>query len=603
MKDHGLGVDIIINDIQANPPCPHGPTILFERFHNNGSSSKYYACSACRDRRDCSFYHLADQKFTEAKEEVWKNLIQETTSKGRHIDVYNRSKSIKALPGLQRAYCLTCSELLGSKRTGHGKCTLKTPLFDSLMSQPSMLLPPKENSRFEAQYMFSANSVEIIMGMLNQLNAKKVLCLGTPRIFEEISVSPEKNMSSLLMDIDSRYCAFFSPSEFVRYNMFNHHFFDGDKAKETYLQFVTGNEKLVVVSDPPFGGRMELLAHNLLTIQNEWRVVNKLSEESQLSVFFIFPYFMEPQVLGQLPNFVMLDYQVDYDNHPLYSSGPKGMTQGSAVRVYVNDRPSLFALPENKGYRFCDICDRWVQSTNKHCNKCNGCMSKDGRTYKHCGDCNKCVKPSWNHCSRCQKCQPQDHKCGDAENGAKSFLCHSCGKEGHKRVDCPDRKRSLSVSEIDTQNKRRKFNYSGGISGIDPGRSLKVNKKKKQKKKKFVSSNKVDNKNELPVKNEKAAEKITKTGKKNKRKVLSSQVSNESEALAKNADKAKDNANASSPEKKFDVHKKKQQLRKGSKSWSPKMNKENLTGTKKGNKKVIQNKKKSKKHTKGKALS
>lgn len=39
------------------------------------------------------------------------------------------------------------------------------------------------------------------------------------------------------------------------------------------------------------------------------------------SVLFIFPYFMEPQVLHNLSDFVMLDYQIDYDNHPLYSSG------------------------------------------------------------------------------------------------------------------------------------------------------------------------------------------------------------------------------------------------------------------------------------------
>ncbi|XP_068214723.1 rRNA N6-adenosine-methyltransferase ZCCHC4 [Palaemon carinicauda] len=603
MKDHGLGVEVIINDIKANPCCTHGPTILFERFNSNGSSSRYYACSACRDRRDCSFYHLADQKFTQAKEEVWLNLIQEATSKGKHSDVYNRSKAFMALPALQRAYCFTCSELLGSKRTGHGKCTLKTPLFDSLIAQPTLFLPPKESSKFEAQYMFSTSSVEIIMGMLNQLSAKKVLCLGTPRLFEAISVSPEKNMSSLLMDIDSRYCAFFSPSQFVRYNMFNHHFFDGEKSKDTYQQFITGEEKLVVVCDPPFGGRMELLAHNLLVIQNEWRAANKLSEEVQLSVFFIFPYFMEPQVLGQLPNFVMLDYQVDYDNHPLYSSGPKGMIQGSAVRIYVNDRPSLFALPEGKGYRLCDICDRWVRSTNKHCNKCNGCVSKDGRTYKHCDDCNKCVKPSWNHCSSCQKCQPQDHRCGDTENKVKNFLCHSCGKDGHKRIDCPDRKRSLSVSEIDTQNKKRKFSHPIGVSKISSAGSLKEkNRKKKNKKKKTAPGNQVGNKNEIPVKNEEAG-KILNRKNKNKKKVLSNKISNGSGVMSNNVDKAKENTNANSPGKKLNALKKKKHNKKNSVSLSPKLNKENLKGSKTGKKKIIESKKKSIKNKKGKSLS
>jgi hypothetical protein len=40
-----------------------------------------------------------------------------------------------------------------------------------------------------------------------------------------------------------------------------------------------------------------------------------------IAVLWIFPYFMEPQVLASCPDFTMLDYKVDYDNHSLFASG------------------------------------------------------------------------------------------------------------------------------------------------------------------------------------------------------------------------------------------------------------------------------------------
>lgn len=502
MKDQSLGVDVIVNDIPSNPCCTHGPTVLFERFQGNGTSRRYYACSACRDRRDCSYYHLAEQKVSQAKEEVWQSFIKEAAPKWPHKDVYNRLQDIKSLPPLQRTYCSTCSVLLSSKKkSNHSSCTLISPITDEQLCKPSTLLPPKESSRFEAQYMFVTKSTDVIIGMLEQLEAKKVLCVGTPRIFEAITTSPEKKMSALLMDIDDRYKMFFSPMEYLQYNMFNHHFFGGEQTKNIYQQFITGNEKLVVVADPPFGGRMELLGHNILTIENDWKAANNLPKDKQLSVLFIFPYFMEPQVLENLPNFTMLDYQVDYDNHPLYSSGPKGMIHGSAVRVYVNDRPSLFPLPENMGYRLCQLCDRWVRSTNRHCEKCNGCMSKDGKTYKHCDECSKCVKPSWSHCSGCKKCQPQDHKCDEASDGlTKAFTCHMCGQEGHKRMDCPERKRSLSLSDSENENKRQRIERVEKKAVVEVANGTKKNKKKNKKRNSPVKKNEEINLMETKIK-------------------------------------------------------------------------------------------------------
>ena len=46
-----------------------GPTLLFERFYGKGESRKFYACSACRDRKQCAFFHWQDEKFTKAQQE------------------------------------------------------------------------------------------------------------------------------------------------------------------------------------------------------------------------------------------------------------------------------------------------------------------------------------------------------------------------------------------------------------------------------------------------------------------------------------------------------------------------------------------------------
>lgn len=97
-----------------------------------------------------------------------------------------------------------------------------------------------------------------------------------------------------------------------------------------------GNNFLIII-DPPFGGRVELLSETLKKINNLYQTVNKRS--NSLEIMWIFPYFMEPQILNSLPNFHMLDYKVDYENHPLFQDGLKGRKHGSPVRIFTNINP------------------------------------------------------------------------------------------------------------------------------------------------------------------------------------------------------------------------------------------------------------------------
>lgn len=111
------------------------------------------------------------------------------------------------------------------------------------------------------------------------------------------------------------------------------------------------SSELALVTDPPFGGRVEPLAYTFLYLDKLYRDLNQensgplsckfdagqlllylvdyikftlkhtLLFPQNLTVMWIFPYFMEPMITGSCPGMVMLDYKVEYDNHPLFQTG------------------------------------------------------------------------------------------------------------------------------------------------------------------------------------------------------------------------------------------------------------------------------------------
>lgn len=107
-------------------------------------------------------------------------------------------------------------------------------------------------------------------------------------------------------------------------------------------------------------------------------------------------------------------------------------TRGSPVRVYSNVPGNQLVLPAAEGYTFCTPCARYVAPTNKHCDKCGCCPSRDGRRWVHCERCRTCVKPGRIHCDVCKRCQPPGHDC-DAFP-LSSGRCHVCGSTEHKRI-------------------------------------------------------------------------------------------------------------------------------------------------------------------------
>lgn len=66
------GIDVITEDLQDHPCCPHGPTLLFSRLVSV-QPRNFFACSACRDKKDCTFFLWEDEKHkvTKTKQDAW----------------------------------------------------------------------------------------------------------------------------------------------------------------------------------------------------------------------------------------------------------------------------------------------------------------------------------------------------------------------------------------------------------------------------------------------------------------------------------------------------------------------------------------------------
>jgi len=71
-----------------------GPTLLFERYVSEQSlPRRYYACSACRSRKECQFFQWADQRKSN-KRSVAKCKQHEATHYQLHEALFSRQESL-----------------------------------------------------------------------------------------------------------------------------------------------------------------------------------------------------------------------------------------------------------------------------------------------------------------------------------------------------------------------------------------------------------------------------------------------------------------------------------------------------------------------------
>ncbi|XP_055290630.1 rRNA N6-adenosine-methyltransferase ZCCHC4 isoform X3 [Moschus berezovskii] len=229
------GVEVVLSSDPAIPAplCPHGPTLLFVKVDQGKEETRrFYACSACRDRKDCNFFQWEDEKLSGARlaaREAHNRSCQPPLSRSQCVERY--LKFIE-LPLSQRKFCQSCQQLLlPDDDEKHREHQVVGDVSITQLKRPSKLLYPLENKRTNAQYLFADRSCLFLVDLLSNLGFRRVLCVGTPRLHELIrlkeSGGKKSNIRSLLLDIDFRYSQFYMEDSFCHYNMFNHHFFDG----------------------------------------------------------------------------------------------------------------------------------------------------------------------------------------------------------------------------------------------------------------------------------------------------------------------------------------------------------------------------------------
>ncbi|KAH8254707.1 hypothetical protein KR032_011779 [Drosophila birchii] len=368
---------------EQHPRCEHGPTVLFHR-QSQLPGQGYYACSAHRDSKLCSFHLPAEE---------WSGQ-----SSGTEL--------------AERDY----PSLAGKE-------------VDPALPDPTVGLTALSQDKVNAQYFFDEAALNFLAEQCRVLGVTKVVCMGAPRLHFHL----RHKLKSFLLDLDERFAGYLGPEEFCLYNMCNNHFFYNRKPFEKFLN-CSNSDHVLIVTDPPFGCRTELISHTLRSLRRLHNRINQLPS-MPLSIFWIYPYYSANHIKQEMPEMEMCDYRINYTNHLRYTNvGRQSRFCGSPVRMFTNVPLRLLRLPLEEGYKYCRDCDCYTAKENLHCSRCGTCPSANGQTYRHCDHCDTCVKPNYVHCSSCRRCtQREGHTCAFYQSKQHCWLC---GDKGHIETNC-----------------------------------------------------------------------------------------------------------------------------------------------------------------------
>ena len=411
------------------PLCPHGPTLLFRKVSDGALRKRpksktpnklYYACSASRDIKFCSFYCERDQWIKDCSKILGKPKKFNDSTNYQYL--LNNTQS-------RLGFCHDCCRVIVDEKFNickqhklnfHSNCNNVDYNVDcaNYFRLPTKLLQAETQNKNQAQYFFSENIIESILKYVVDLfRFDKIICIGCPTIHEQI-LCGRKNVDSILLDIDQRFEQFYPPTQFILFNMFNGHFFnqDGDKRLR---EFIKQSDKVLLLIDPPFGGLVECLSR---TIE---KFCSTYFQNILPSTILFFPYFNEHWITRAFKQQLKItDFIVTYLNHGKFRS-KSDKPECSPVRIFTNISQIEFNFIDSnqKLYRWCNVCRRVVFKTNKHCNVCCACTARDAtKAYHHCVDCGVCVKSSWSHCVKCFQCHLTGTGCREQSiDSAKRF--------------------------------------------------------------------------------------------------------------------------------------------------------------------------------------
>uniref|UniRef100_A0A0N5ADZ7 CTCHY-type domain-containing protein n=1 Tax=Syphacia muris TaxID=451379 RepID=A0A0N5ADZ7_9BILA len=381
---------------EDTPHCPHGPCILLGLRSPSGNIvDRNFVCAVYRGG-ECSFRcPVSDDGKIDADVAISATKNNASTSKKKII--YNNIwKSIKELSTAKEElyYCKWCNDVKSSAHFHE----LVGPIKKSIFRNPSKLFSFDSIDSSKAQFWFSDDSLKVLEDVRTTNNFDGVLCIGTPTVFEFMRKTAERRQSinSFLLDLDGRFAAFYRSTQFAQYSMLVNYFYD-PFGEAKLKEFFASVKKLMVICDPPFGVILDPLIISLKNLRSCFKEMDK-DGSKQFNVILTLPYFLGKFLRLADPPLEMSDFAVCYENHPKFSQQSR-----SPVRFFTDIPLAQFPILLD-GYRFCDMCERYVAEQNRHCGLCGVCPSKNGKTYRHCELCNRCIRPNYKHCKKCSRC-------------------------------------------------------------------------------------------------------------------------------------------------------------------------------------------------------
>lgn len=134
--------------------------LLFERFYRDGwVPRRFYACSASRDRKDCSFFQWEGEKVSDVRKTIHKEMVKE--SRELFLEACERYKNITLVSdGFLKEQCLfchSCGLLFLPKEIGKHLSHDYEQVTN--LSKPTMIMRPRENEKTQAvsPYIFDTN--------------------------------------------------------------------------------------------------------------------------------------------------------------------------------------------------------------------------------------------------------------------------------------------------------------------------------------------------------------------------------------------------------------------------------------------------------------